>query len=156
MSIDAEALRASWSSVLAHGDEVPLFFYSHLALSRPDIRELFPVVMAGQRDKFVVALGRIVSSADRTDELVPYLQRLGATHVQFGTTSEHYAPVGQSLIATLAYFLGELWTNELAQQWQAAYELVASVMQDAAAEVEQISGELPTAEESSSARSEQS
>jgi hemoglobin-like flavoprotein len=148
VAIDAAALRTSWATVCEHGDEVPLFFYSHLSLSRPDIRELFAVVMAGQRDKFVVALGRIVSSADRADELVPYLQRLGAQHVQFGTRAEHYGPVGQSLVATLAYFLGEQWTDELAEQWLAAYELVASVMQDAAG-VERTSGELPIADDPS-------
>jgi hemoglobin-like flavoprotein len=133
VSADADTLRSSWTMVLEHGEQVPLFFYSHLALSRPDLRELFPVAMASQRDKFVVALGRIVAQADQADHLGPYLEELGRRHLGYGAEAAHYDPVGTSLLATLAYFLDEHWTPELADAWQDAYALVASVMQGAAA-----------------------
>lgn len=36
------------------GDEVPLFFYSHLFLSHPEVRQMFPVSMAAQRTSWSV------------------------------------------------------------------------------------------------------
>jgi NAD(P)H-flavin reductase/hemoglobin-like flavoprotein len=117
-----------------HGDEVALFFYSDLFLRKPDTRELFPISMAAQRDRLLNALGRIVADADRLDELGPFLQGLGRDHRKFGALADHYGPVGESLIATLAHFSGEDWTADLAGQWTAAYQLVAQLMTDAAAD----------------------
>ena len=48
----------------AHGDQVPLFFYSTLFLTNPSVREMFPVSMANQRDKLVDALGQVISRVD--------------------------------------------------------------------------------------------
>ena len=117
-----------------HGDAVPLFFYSDLFLRRPETRDLFPVSMAAQRDRLVHALARVVSEAGQLDELTGYLQNLGREHRKFGAIAEHYPAVGASLLATLAHFNGPAWTPDLAADWKAAYQLVAQVMIEAAAE----------------------
>jgi NAD(P)H-flavin reductase/hemoglobin-like flavoprotein len=134
--MDSTALQDSWKYVAKSGDEVPLFFYSHLFVSHPKLREMFPVTMAAQRDKLVGALGAVVSNVDNLDAVVPVLQQLGRDHRRFGATAEHYPAVGASLLATLQYFLGPLWTDELAADWAAAYGLVAKVMVQAAEEAE--------------------
>lgn len=132
--MDAGGLKASWTRVCGAGaDAVALFFYSHLALCHPHIRDLFPISMAGQRDKFVSALGRIVASVDHAATLGPFLAHLGAGHLHFGTRPEHYPPVGESLLATLAHFEGDNWTPQLAADWLAAYQQIAAQMIDAAA-----------------------
>ncbi|HEY3504258.1 MAG TPA: globin domain-containing protein [Actinocatenispora sp.] len=130
--MDPRALKESWAALARHGDEVPLFFYSHLFLSYPETRDMFPMSMAGQRDKLVAALGRIVSNVDQLDSVVPFVQQLGRDHRRFSVLAEHYPAVGASLLATLAHFLGQAWTDELAAQWAEAYGLVAQVMTDAA------------------------
>lgn len=132
--MDAAALRDSWQIVAKSGDEVPLFFYSHLFLAHPELRQMFPITMAAQRDKLVNALGSVVSNADQLDEIVPMLQGLGRDHRRFEVVAEHYPAVGASLLATLQYFLGPQWTEELAAEWAAAYGLVARVMLEAAEE----------------------
>lgn len=134
--MDSTALQDSWKYVAKSGDEVPLFFYSHLFLSHPEVREMFPVSMAAQRDKLVTALGTVISNVDNLDAVVPVLQQLGRDHRRFGAVAEHYPAVGASLLATLQYFLGPLWTEELAADWAAAYGLVAKVMVQAAEEAE--------------------
>jgi NAD(P)H-flavin reductase len=134
--LDPERLKQSFARVAAHGDEVPLFFYSHLFLNHPELRGLFPVSMSAQRDRLVGALGRIISEAADTDRLVPFLQGLGRDHRKFGTLAEHYPAVGQSLLATLAYFSGNMWTADLAGEWTEAYTLIAQVMSEAATESE--------------------
>jgi NAD(P)H-flavin reductase/hemoglobin-like flavoprotein len=130
--VDARRLRSSFAAVARYGDEVPLFFYSHLFLSHPETRDMFPVAMAGQRDKLVAALGQVVANVDDLDGLVPFLQQLGRDHRKFGAVAAHYPAVGASLLATLEHFLGGDWTPELAAEWGAAYELVAQVMVEAA------------------------
>ena len=130
--VDAVRLKKSWAQVAAYGDQVPLFFYSTLFLEHPHVREMFPVSMANQRDKLVAALGRVVSSVDDLDAVVPVLQHLGRDHRKFAVVRDHYPAVGQALLATLEHFSGADWTPELAQDWAAAYGIVADVMTQAA------------------------
>ncbi|MGR6319648.1 globin domain-containing protein [Micromonospora soli] len=137
--MDAARLKRSWSLVAAHGDQVPLYFYSTLFLAYPETRQMFPTNMAGQRDRLVSALGHIVSHVDQVDRLVGFLQELGADHRKFAVRAEHYPAVGEALVATLRHFLGEVWTDELAADWTAAYGLVSKVMIEAAEAAESTS-----------------
>jgi NAD(P)H-flavin reductase/hemoglobin-like flavoprotein len=130
--VDVARLRQNFSSVAVYGDEVPLFFYSDLFIKHPEVRDLFPISMRAQRDHLVAALAKVVAHVDRADELTAFLQGLGRDHRKFGAVTEHYDAVGDSLLATLAHFTGEGWTPDLAADWKAAYDLVASVMMAAA------------------------
>ncbi|MET9022954.1 globin domain-containing protein [Actinopolymorpha sp. NPDC004070] len=132
--MDTAALQSSWQIVAKSGDDVPLYFYSHLFLSHPELRELFPISMSAQRDKLVGALGRIVSQVDQLGEVAPFIAQLGREHRRFSVVAEHYGAVGASLLATLKHFLGPAWTPELAADWSAAYGLIAQTMVQAAEE----------------------
>jgi len=129
--VDIPAMRANFAKAAATGDEAPLYFYSHLFLSHPEARALFPVSMAHQRDRLFAALGDVVARVDDLDALVPILQQLGRDHRKFGTVAAHYPAVGASLLATLEHFDDE-WTPELAKSWSEAYDVVATVMVEAA------------------------
>src|SRR3978361_701735 len=133
--MDIPAMRANFAKAAATGDEAPLYFYSHLFLSHPETRQLFPVSMAPQRDRLFAALGDVVARVDDLDALVPILQQLGRDHRKFGTVAAHYPAVGSSLLATLEHF-DDAWTPELAKDWTEAYTLVAQVMVAAADEAE--------------------
>jgi NAD(P)H-flavin reductase/hemoglobin-like flavoprotein len=136
--MDTAALKASWANVVAAGDDVPLYFYSHLFLTHPEVRAMFPIQMSGQRDKLMAALGAVVSNVDEIDSVVPLLEQLGRDHRRFSVVTEHYSAVGASLLATLKKFLGHMWTRELADTWSQAYGLVAKVMVAAAEQHEEI------------------
>ena len=129
--MDIAAMRANFAKAAATGDEAPLYFYSHLFLSHPETRQMFPVSMAHQRDRLFSALGDVVARVDDLDALVPILQQLGRDHRKFGTLAAHYPAVGGSLLATLEHFDDE-WSPELAKDWTEAYTLVAEVMIEAA------------------------
>src|ERR1700761_476308 len=131
--VDERRLKESFERVGAHGDEVALFFYSHLFLAHPEVRDMFPVSLASQRDKLLAALGRIVADVSSHDDLVPYLQGLGRDHRKFGALAEHYPVVGASLLATLAHFSGTEWNDTLARDWTEAYTIISTLMTDAAA-----------------------
>ena len=126
-------MRANFAKAAATGDEAPLYFYSHLFLSHPETRAMFPVSMAHQRDRLFAALGDVVARVDDLEALVPILQQLGRDHRKFGTLAAHYPAVGASLLATLEHFDDE-WSPELAKDWTEAYTLVAEVMIAAADE----------------------
>ena len=131
--MDIPAMRANFAKAAATGDEAPLYFYSHLFLSHPEVRSMFPVSMAHQRDRLFRALGDVVSMVDDLPSVVPILQQLGRDHRKFGALAAHYPAVGASLLATLEHFDDE-WTPELAKEWTEAYTLVAEVMIAAADE----------------------
>ncbi len=137
--MDTAALKQTWALAESLGDEVPLFFYSHLFLSHPELRSMFPVSMATQRDRLVGALGRIVSSVDELDEVVGFIEQLGRDHRRFEVIAGHYNAVGASLLATLKHFLGDRWTDEVAADWAEAYGLIATVMVKAAEAAESTS-----------------
>jgi hemoglobin-like flavoprotein len=129
--VDIAAMRASFAKAAANGDEAPLYFYSHLFLSHPETRALFPVSMAQQRDRLFRALGDVVSHIDNLDAVIPMLRQLGVDHRKFGALPAHYPAVGASLLATLEHFDDE-WTPELAKDWTEAYTIVSQVMIEAA------------------------
>src|SRR3712207_7139108 len=104
--MDTAALKGSWASVAASGDDVPLYFYSHLFLQHPEIRSMFPIQMSGQRDKLVAALGAVVSNVDELDKVVPLLEQLGRDHRRFSGVTEHYQAGGASPLAALWRVLG--------------------------------------------------
>jgi NAD(P)H-flavin reductase len=133
--VDVDRLKRSWALVAAHGaGKVAMRFYSRLFVAAPELREMFPLSMAVQRDRLVTALGHTVSHVDDLGRLTPYLQQLGRDHRRFGVVPDHYGPVGDALLATLGDFLGREWTVDLAHDWADAYALVASTMIAAADE----------------------
>jgi NAD(P)H-flavin reductase/hemoglobin-like flavoprotein len=137
--MDAYALQRSWDRVTEHGEQVPLYFYSHLFVSYPEVRSMFPLSMSHQRDKFVSALGRIVSHADQIENDAAFVQHLGRDHRKYAVVADHYNAVGASLCATLKHFLGPEWDEELAAQWTAAYQVIARLMVEAAETASEVS-----------------
>ncbi len=130
--MDTARLKSTWHEVTLHGDDVALYFYSHLFVTHPELRDMFPLTMDAQRDRLVGALGRIVSNVDQLGEVVPYVEQLGRDHRRFSVISEHYDAVGASLLWTLRHFLGDVWTADVARDWADAYGVVATTMVGAA------------------------
>jgi hemoglobin-like flavoprotein len=126
--MDAQRLKDNFAQVADHGLEVADYFYADLFHRNPSYRSLFPASMAQQYKLLLEALTQIVSWVGNTEELVPYLQRLGREHHGFGVTADHFPEVGTSLVATLRYFSGPSWDDDLEKDWSAAYGLVADVM----------------------------
>lgn len=135
--MDTDRLKSTWADVTLHGDDVALYFYAHLFVTHPELREMFPLAMDAQRDRLVGALGSIVSKVDELGEIAPYVEQLGRDHRRFAVVAEHYDAVGGSLLWTLKHFLGEAWTADVASDWADAYGRVAATMVAAAEESEE-------------------
>jgi len=128
VAVNPAVLKANFASVATHGDDVAMYFYSHLFLTHPEVRAMFPLAMTEQRDRLLGALIRIVTHVDRMAELEPYLAELGRDHRKFGALADHYPAVGLSLLATLSHFSGDAWNEALAVNWSAAYAAVTDAM----------------------------
>jgi NAD(P)H-flavin reductase/hemoglobin-like flavoprotein len=130
--VDTAALKASWARVAPLGDQAAAYFYATLFSLDPELREMFPTAMGGQRDRLLSALGHIVSHVDDADTLTEFVGHLGRDHRRFEVRPEHFPTVGRALLHTLAHGLGSAWTEELASDWAEAYGVVSSVMVQAA------------------------
>ncbi|MGW4244950.1 hypothetical protein ACWELQ_20875, partial [Nocardia sp. NPDC004722] len=75
--MNVEALQSSWRLVERVGDEAVQYFYAHLFLAHPEVREMFPIRMTGQREKFFAALGRIVSNVETLAADPEFVAQLG-------------------------------------------------------------------------------
>ena len=69
-----------------------------------------------------------VGMLTKLDELVPILTSLGTKHVGYGVVPEHYAVVGEALIATLSDALGDAFDAETKAAWVAVYGIVQKTM----------------------------
>jgi hemoglobin-like flavoprotein len=132
--MNAQRIKENFALVADHGLEVADYFYADLFERNPRYRSLFPASMEQQHKVLLAALAQIVEWVDNTEELIPYLQRLGSDHHGFGVTAEDYPEVGASLIATLRHFSGDSWSPDLEKDWVAAYGVVSDVMVQAGGE----------------------
>lgn len=132
--MDTGLIKSSAGAIKGLGPTVTEYFYKDLFINYPETRKMFPESINTQSERLFNAIVYIATNIENTDTLVPYLQRLGAGHLAYGTKAEHYPMVGASLLNTLEHFMGAGWTPEMADAWTGAYAVAAEVMTAAASE----------------------
>jgi nitric oxide dioxygenase len=126
---DIALIRAAFPKVAAIAEPAAGLFYQRLFEIDPSARALFGRTdMTEQGRKLMSAIGFIVASLNRLNELVPAAKAMPLRHVGYGVTRAHYDSVGEALIWTLGQGLGEDLTPELAEAWGRAYALLSGVM----------------------------
>ncbi|MBU1394619.1 MAG: hemin receptor [Gammaproteobacteria bacterium] len=125
-------IQTSWAAVLPIQDTAAGLFYQRLFVLDPSVRPMFKGDLAAQGKKLMQALGFIVNSLTRLDELVPVAQDMARRHVGYGVQAEHYDTVGTALLWTLEQGLGSAFTDETRDAWAMAYGTLAGVMKEAA------------------------
>ena len=132
-----ELIQASWTAVEPIADTAAVLFYDRLFELDPALRRLFARTdMAQQRKILMQTLTVVVRSLDKLDTIVPAIQALGRRHAGYGVREEHYDSVGAALLWTLDQGLGDAFDDETADAWATAYTTLASVMIDAATDLE--------------------
>jgi methyl-accepting chemotaxis protein len=134
MSLDLESLETSFDLLAPRGEELMDEFYARLFAAAPAVRPLFPADMRGQKTMLLGALVLLRKSLRDLDAIAPKLRELGARHVAYGAMPEHYPVVGATLIAAMASLAGEVWTPTYERAWTDAFEVVATVMLEGAAD----------------------
>jgi hemoglobin-like flavoprotein len=82
------------------------------------------------------ALVLLRRSLRNLDAVVPALHKLGARHVAYGATAEHYPVVGEVLIGAMVTVAGPAWEPRYTEAWAEAFGVVAGAMLAGAAEAE--------------------
>jgi len=137
LPLQIDLLEQSFEAVKPRGDELVEYLYVRLFEEHPAVMPLFENTdMQEQAGKLLAALATVVANLRKPDVLVPHLQELGRRHVGYGAQPAHYDAVGAILLESLAYIAGDVWTDELRDAWAEAYGLAASVMIEAASEVQ--------------------
>ena len=128
-------VQLTFARIQPQADSVAQQFYNRLFSLDPSLRPMFKTDMAEQGHKLMSTLELVVNNLQCPEILLPKVHRLGQQHVEYGVQPEHYDTVGAALLATLAQGLGPAFTPEVEAAWQAAYSLLAGVMQVAANEM---------------------
>ena len=127
-----ELVQSTFAKVAPIADQAAAMFYARLFEIAPEVRPLFKADLTEQGAKLMQMIGTAVASLTNLDALVPVAQDLGKRHVDYGVTKEHYTVVGEALIWTLEQGLGDAFTAEVKQAWVDVYNLLSSVMIEAA------------------------
>lgn len=121
-------LRKSFAQL--HGKEsvASLAFYRRLFELAPEVRPLFHTDIEEQGRKLMEILGFALGRLDRPAELLAALEGLGARHVGYGATAEHYPVVGRALLDMLAESLGAAFTPAVRAAWTELYQVCTEAM----------------------------
>ena len=134
MPIDKELLRKSFALFVACEPDLTHHFYEVLFTRHPEARKLFfRKSMAEQERMLTETIATLVLCIDDAAELAKILVPLGVKHIEYGATPEKYAWVRDALLATFRHVAGAVWSEDLAACWREAYDLMASIMIEAAA-----------------------
>ena len=131
-----DLVQETFEMVLPIAEQAAALFYERLFTLDPSLRPLFHNNMKIQGQKLVSTLALAIHGLQNPEKIVPAVQHLGRRHLAHGVRAEHYATVGEALLWTVSQGLGEAFTPEVEAAWTAVYTLVATVMQEAAAEIE--------------------
>lgn len=127
MHNEIHVVTTNFELVRRRADHVVKYFYAHLFAGHPGLRGLFPADMDEQFERLFSALGHVVTHLD--DPTLPaHLEQLGRDHRKFDVTEEHYAAVGDSLVAAMRFGSGRAWTAETEAAWQTVYTVAADAM----------------------------
>jgi hemoglobin-like flavoprotein len=116
MQLDLETLETTFDLVAPRGEELMDVFYARLFATAPAVKPLFgDTDLARQKAMLLSTLVLLRKSLRNLDAIVPTLRALGARHHGYGAQPEHYAVVGQVLIASLAEIAGGMATRARAR-----------------------------------------
>ncbi len=146
--VQKQLIQNSWRLVVPMADTAADLFYRRLFELYPQYRPLFPGDLTAQKKKLVRMLAFIVKALDWADaqwreevppdrDLMLVVVAMGRRHSDiYKIPDASYAAVGEALLWTFDYALGEAFTEEVKQAWSLVYTLVAKAMRMGSAVVD--------------------
>ena len=133
-------IKDSWRLVVPISETASDLFYGRLFELAPQYRSLFPDDMQRQKKKLMATLAFAVRSLDWTEEewdeevdpeedLFLVVSALGRRHSElYHVPKASYQHVGEALIWTLDYGLGDAFTDEIKEAWAKVYRILSNIM----------------------------
>ncbi|WP_415904130.1 NO-inducible flavohemoprotein [Neptuniibacter sp. QD48_55] len=114
------------------GTDLTKHFYGLLFEENPELKNVFNMVsQANGRQQSTLASSILSYAAhiDKLEAIGPEVHRIAAKHFSLDVQPEHYPIVGRNLLKAIREVLGEdIATNEVIDAWAEAYELLASIL----------------------------
>lgn len=137
MGFNPQVIKETFAQAKPMGAHVVDRIFDALISDQPSTGAVFKNIdMRRLKQNFLNAMVFIVDNIDKPDQLKPYLQDLGARHVQYGVKAAYFPVFGKALIGSLQSFFKSKWTDEINQQWEEAFLLITESMLEGANEVE--------------------
>lgn len=129
MTFSVKVIRETFNKTRPISDQVTKKFYDTLFEQHPEAMPLFHNTDSEKQQQLLYnSLDFIVTNLENPERLSEYLQNLGGRHVDYGTEEEHFDWVGGALLHTFAYFFGDEWTEEVQNNWAAAFGTIRDYM----------------------------
>lgn len=114
-----DSLRAQRPELVAH-------FYGRPFGRSPELEDIFAGVDQFElNQKFSGALLAIVRAGHTATPLEPHLLQLAERHRERGViTAERLELFSAAMVESLRHFSGRVWSDDLEQQWHAAFRVV--------------------------------
>lgn len=135
-----ELVQETFRQILPNAVHVADTFYGRLFTLDPTIRPLFRSDMETQGKKVMATLALVTHNLDRPEQFRRAMRHLGQRHVGYGVQPEDYRVVREALLWAMAQELDASFTPEVEEAWTAAFDLLATMMKEAAAAVSKHSG----------------
>lgn len=132
MTTDQIQLVKSTAPILReHGVLLTSHFYKRMFTHNPELKHIFNMGNQ-QNNKQQTALAlAVLAYAEHIENpaaLMPAVDHIGQKHTSLDIRPEHYAIVGQHLIASISEVLGDAASPELLDAWTLAYQQLANIM----------------------------
>ena len=108
-------------------------FFAHLFARDPSLRFLFRGDLRALGTELYDGLAAIAASIDRLHPIVPVLEWLAVRAASRGVGERHFELIAAALVSTLAAGLGEGFTADHREAWNAASRRVIDAMMPAVA-----------------------
>ncbi len=114
-----------------HGVLLTTHFYKRLFTFNPELKSVFNMgnqQNGRQQTALAMAVLAYAENIEDPSVLFPAVDKIGHKHTSVNVRPEHYAVVGQHLLASIKEVLGDAATGALIDAWAAAYGQLAELM----------------------------
>ena len=114
-----------------HGVLLTSYFYKRMFVHNPELKHVFNMgnqQNSRQQTALAMAVLAYAEHIENPAVLMPAVDHIGHKHTSLDIRPEHYAIVGQHLIASISEVLGDAASPELLEAWTLAYQQLAAIM----------------------------
>lgn len=114
-----------------HGVLLTTHFYNRMFTHNPELKHVFNMgnqQNGKQQTALAMAVLAYAEHIENPAVLMPVVDSIGHKHTSLDIRPEHYAIVGNHLLASISEVLGDAATPELMDAWAAAYQQLAAIM----------------------------
>jgi hemoglobin-like flavoprotein len=121
-------VQVSWEQLAPLTPKLGDVFYGKLFELSPSARELFSADLHMQGETLISMLGVAVNMLDKLAMIDPIVQDLGRRHSRYRVQPQFVQPFRQALMYTLGWALGEGFTEQMHDAWEAMYDVLITKM----------------------------